>query len=53
MSAPTRRPVGDAGHGKHTGKVGWMGGKHRRDGCMSAILVPVAALAALIAYVLL
>lgn len=46
------RPVGDAGRGKHTGSTGWLGGKHRKDGCLSMILVPVGALAAAIVYVL-
>lgn len=29
-----KRPLGDAGRGKHTGKVGWLGGKHRKAGCL-------------------
>jgi hypothetical protein len=35
----TRRPNGDAGRGRHTGKVGWLGGKHRtKDGCFAAFI---------------
>lgn len=40
------RPVGDAGRGRHTGKTGWLGGKHRRsgDGCRPVLAVPVLGL---------
>lgn len=51
MSNPPR-PVGDAGRGKHTGKAGWLGGKHRKDGCLSMIAVPVAIILAAIAYLI-
>lgn len=36
------RPVGNAGRGgRHDGKkgVGWLGGQHRKQGCLSAALV--------------
>lgn len=35
MAGTPPRPVGNAGRGRHTGKVGWLGGKHRQDGCCS------------------
>lgn len=35
------RPVGYAGRGKHTGSAGWLGGNHRKDGCLSAFLLIV------------
>lgn len=39
MGDTPRRPVGSAGRGKHKGGAGWLGGQHRKDGCLSAALV--------------
>lgn len=42
----SRRPIGDAGRGRHTGKVGWLGGQHRRnDGCLATLIVMVGVVA--------
>lgn len=36
----TSRPVGDGGRGKHTGKAGPLGGKHRDpEGCRAFALI--------------
>lgn len=42
------RPVGNAGRGRHTGKVGWLGGKHRdNSGCFGVIAIIATAAASI------
>lgn len=38
----SKRPTGDAGRGKHTGKVGWLGGQHRKRGCFGITILRFA-----------
>lgn len=36
------RPVGNAGRGRHTGKAGYLGGKHRENnGCFDVFVLLV------------
>lgn len=35
------RPVGDGGRGRHTGKVGYLGGKHAKRNCLDVFVLLV------------